>query len=550
MNFKKILKTPIFITGLILVLLFLLFNFFDSNKEENKNFEIVIRKDITEKVAASGQVTPLKKIDLQFETQGRVEQVKVNTGQEISLNDTLITLENKNTEFDVLSAQAAKKIAQANLDQVLSGATSEEIKVYKSSVKKAEADINNYQNSIKNAEISLENTKESSRANIRSSYEDALNTLSDSYIKAFNAYRVVEDLQRDYFQSNSQEGLKVKQNKNYFKKDLEDLDYYLSLAESENYSDIDTALKNFKNLLNQVKEELKNIRDVVEKPPYRDSVSSSDQTSLKNQQSYIITALSNVVDAQQDISSTKNTNQSNIDSAKTTLDSAKSSLESAEANLEYNQNKLNELKAKAQDYEINLYEGKLEQAIASLGQAQENYNKTILKSPCNGIVADLDIEEGEIAKSTDIVSSLICQNSYQIEAEIPEADIGKVDLKDKVSISLDAFPDKEFTGFVNEIDPAETTIQGVVYYKIKIVFNEFDSRIKPGMTTDIDIITNQKEDTLTIPQRLIIRKNDQEVVKVLEGEKTKEKVIQTGITNNQGEIEIISGLEEGDKIVR
>lgn len=550
MSFKKIIQKPTVKIGLALVLLFLGIYFIGPKKEKKQDFEVVTRKDLIEKVSASGQIVPLKDLDLQFEKQGRVDQVKVNIGQEIDTGETLISLEDNNSKFDLLSAQAAKKIAQANLNQILSGPTSEEIKVYESLVKQAEADLQKNQDTVKSEEIDLKNMQNSTKVDLQNSYEDALNTLLDTYSKGFNASKVMQELQRDYFQSSNQESLKIKNNTAKIINNLDESKNYLGLAENGDSSDIDEALEKFKNNFTNIKDSIKEIREITEKPPYRGDISTSDKTSLENQESYINTALSNIVNAQQEIISTKNTNKVSINAAEASLNSAQNSLLSAQANLEYNQNKLNELKATAEDYEINLYEGKLEQAEASLAQAQENYQKTILKSPCNGLVSDINIEEGEIAKTTNNVISLICQNAYQIEAEIPESDISKIDIKDEVIISLDAFPNQKFKGRVNEINPAATEIQGVIYYKIKIIFDNFNQSIKPGMTTDIEVVTEKKEDILTIPQRLLIRKNGQKILQVLIDDQIEERVVITGISNNQGEIEIISGVNEGDKIIR
>ena len=76
--------------------------------------------------------------------------------------------------------------------------------------------------------------------------------------------------------------------------------------------------------------------------------------------------------------------------------------------------------------------------------------------------------------------------------KIPETDIGKVAMGDAVSMTLDAFSGETFTGTVFYIDPAETILQGVVDYKVKVSFNKPDTRLKSGLTANLDIQTKHQ----------------------------------------------------------
>jgi len=551
MNIKSLIKKPRFkiVIALLSLAIIVFFNFF--KKDEVKQFIEVVRKDIIQKVSVTGQVIPLKNVDLQFQIQGKVDEIKVDAGFNVVRGDVLINLNRNELSLDVFSMEAAKDIAQANLTKILQGASNEEIQVYESTVRKAEVENQRHQIALANAEINLENVKKTAEQNIKNSYDDALNILSSAHIKIFNAYNVVDGIQRSYFTSNTQNGIIVKNNVEDIKGYLDQVASYLDTAEiTQKDEDIDITVSKTKGFLDLTSESLKIIREITEQAAYRTSISSTDKTSLDNQRSYINTILSSVVDAQQDIGSTKITNISNIDSAQASLDSTQEYLNIAIANLEYVQNQLNQVKAEPQQYDIDLYKAKLDQAEIALAQSKERLSRTILISPCDGIVSDVYIEEGEIARTTDIVTSLVCENTFQIEAEVPESDIDKISLGDETEISLDAFLDKNFFGVVSKIYPTETIIQGVIYYKIKVIFNDFNELIKSGMTTDLEIITQRKENVLVLPQRLITKKNQEKVVKVLFDDEIKEVVIETGISNDQGEIEIKFGLKEGDRIVK
>jgi len=127
--------------------------------------------------------------------------------------------------------------------------------------------------------------------------------------------------------------------------------------------------------------------------------------------------------------------------------------------------------------------------------------------------------------------------------------VGKVSQQDPTEITLDAFPDYKFLGKVIKIDPAETIIQGVVYYKVTVGFDEPDKRMKSGMTANVDIITETKENVLAVPQGAVLAKDGQKMVRILEGKDIKEVKVETGIRGSRGEIEILSGLKKGDRVI-
>ncbi|HRY91202.1 MAG TPA: hypothetical protein P5229_02570, partial [Candidatus Gracilibacteria bacterium] len=97
-------------------------------------------------------------------------------------------------------------------------------------------------------------------------------------------------------------------------------------------------------------------------------------------------------------------------------------------------------------------------------------------------------------------------------------------------------------------DPAETVIQGVVYYQIKTAFDLKDARLKSGMTTNLDIVTAQKDNVLIIPARAVKYEDSIRYVEVLVDGKPKKTTIKTGLESDQ-DVEVTSGLKEGDKII-
>ena len=147
---------------------------------------------------------------------------------------------------------------------------------------------------------------------------------------------------------------------------------------------------------------------------------------------------------------------------------------------------------------------------------------------------------------------------YEIKVDIAESDITKVKVGDKTVIELDAFgSDHPFSGAVTFIDPAQTVIKDVTYYKTTITFNtdSWSDQIKPGMTASITIAAAEKNNVLYIPQRAVkIRASTlgevpQKYVEVLAGGQKQEKNVEIGLRGDDGLVEIVSGLAEGEQVI-
>lgn len=527
------------------------YKYFSKSEELPYDWALVEKGSIVQKVSATGQIIPTKKIDLQFEIQGKIKDIKVEVGEKVKTGSVLAMLDTGELNTQVLEAEAARDVAKANLEKILAGVSEEEIRVYETAVENAEVSLDNTQISLRNAEQNLADVKIDAENDLDQAYEDALNTLDDSYLKIYNAFNVAGSIQRRYFAANDQEGIKVRENKEYkIEKPMVRAKSYLDIAKNDPTNEnVDTALSEMKDALDKTFEALAIIRNICEEPVYRNTVSATDKTSLDTQKSHINTALTNITDSEQTISSTKLTNEANINTAQSSLDSAQNAVKAAGGDFKSAQDKLTQIKAPPRQAEVDLGQAQLSQTEAVLSGAKQQLAKASLVASINGIITNIEKEEEEMAKLGECVISIISFIDFQIEVDIPEADIEEVSLQDPVKISLDAFPSHKFSGQVIKIDPAETIIQGVVYYKVTVGFDELDERIKSGMTANVDVITETKENVLTIPQRAVLIKNTQKIIRILEGEEIKEIKVETGVRGSEGEIEVLSGLKEGDRVI-
>ncbi|MCK9378993.1 MAG: efflux RND transporter periplasmic adaptor subunit [Candidatus Moranbacteria bacterium] len=192
-----------------------------------------------------------------------------------------------------------------------------------------------------------------------------------------------------------------------------------------------------------------------------------------------------------------------------------------------------------------------EKARAAVRTVANQMERTKIYAPFNGVVTAVDIEEGEVATVGMAVISVAGEGNMEIESNIPESDIAEVSPGQKAETTFDALSNEDiFEAEVMEIDPASTVIQGVVYYRTKMKLIESDDRIKIGMSLDADILTAKKENVLMIPERAIKTENGVKMVEILQSEnRTRKTEVKTGLKGDSGMIEIISGINEGDKVV-
>ncbi|MFY9462365.1 MAG: efflux RND transporter periplasmic adaptor subunit [Candidatus Sungiibacteriota bacterium] len=235
---------------------------------------------------------------------------------------------------------------------------------------------------------------------------------------------------------------------------------------------------------------------------------------------------------------TINTWRADISTARTNVNTAINNITSA------NQS------AETAEADITLQEAKIKEAEADIVYYRAGLAKTTLLAPINGVVTKQEAKNGEIVSADSPIVSLISAAQFEIEANVPEADIAKVKISNAAKVTLDAYgADVVFAAKVSKIDPAETIIDGVATYKTTFQFVKPDERIKSGMTANIDILTEERKGVLVIPQRAVSTKDGHKFVRIVEGETQREIGVETGLRGSDGNIEILNGLKEGDKVI-
>lgn len=220
----------------------------------------------------------------------------------------------------------------------------------------------------------------------------------------------------------------------------------------------------------------------------------------------------------------------------------------------------------------------MQSTAATVSEAQRNLGRTNIYAPMSGTISKLTAELGERVVGTQQMAGteilrVANLSNMEVEVDVNENDIVKVEVGDSTIVEVDAYLGKEFQGIVTEIsnsaDQALTTDQVTNFkVKVRIVKKSYEdlledkaenySPFRPGMTATVDIITNNKKDVIGVPISAIVIKNDTtasavgnekyEAVFIKNGEETKLRKVSTGIQDDSN-IQITEGLETGETVI-
>ena len=261
------------------------------------------------------------------------------------------------------------------------------------------------------------------------------------------------------------------------------------------------------------------------------------------------------------------------------LNTARANLSSAQSSLDYELNNYNRYKTlydkglvSADEFEtakLSYLKAKEQVTTAreSVQKAQTNLGYATITSPIDGVVLSKSVEEGQTVAASFNTPELftIAQDltDMRVIADIDEADIGGVQEGQRVTFTVDAFPDDLFEGQVTQVRQQATTESNVVTYEVVISAPNNDLKLKPGLTANVTIFTLEKNDVLAVPSKALrFMPNDAFIQKgqtiedveakskvwTLEGNVFKAHKVEIG-TNNGILTEIVSGIAEGTEIL-
>ena len=292
--------------------------------------------------------------------------------------------------------------------------------------------------------------------------------------------------------------------------------------------------------------------------------------------------------------------QASLQNVKANLNQAEASLTEAKASYQRNKQLFEKGIISKSDWDkaISSYEIALanresayygvKSASATVNEALDNLNRTTIYAPMAGTISKLDVELGERVVGTQQMAGteilrVANLSNMEVEVDVNENDIVKVTIGDSTLVEVDAYLKKQFEGVVTEISNSADGVLSadqVTNFKVKVRITEdsykdlvegkpaYYSPFRPGMTATVDIITDKRNNAINVPISAIASKTDTtstkrkskdlenliekpekfECVFIKNGDTAELRVVKTGIQDDSN-IEITSGLEEGDEVI-
>lgn len=263
---------------------------------------------------------------------------------------------------------------------------------------------------------------------------------------------------------------------------------------------------------------------------------------------------------------------SQLNTAKTQLATAQSQLNYQTANYKRYKTLFEKGLVAADDFDnakLSYTQAKEQVASAKeeVQRAQTNLGYATITSPIDGVVLSKSVEEGQTVAASFSTPELftIAQDltNMQVVADVDEADIGDVKEGERVTFTVDAYPDDTFEGEVKQVRQEATTTNNVVTYEVVISAPNADLKLKPGLTANVTIYTAERKGVLSVPSKALRFTPQKETVgkmKIVDAANAKNKVwtiegnsivahkVNIGMTDGTN-TQIVGGIAEGTKVI-
>jgi len=518
---KKFLKNKFLLTLILLLIIIFGWKIFFKKKETVQYQLAKVKKgEIVLTVSGSGQIETLDKVELSPKISGELESIFVKKDQKVKKGDLLFKLKTSS--------------AQDNI---------EDLKIA----------LNNNIFTLEKLEKLKSQTK-----------DDLKKAFKDGFILISNVY---EDL------LTMMEVLKTMAQESSYGSERKDLDYYhkvvgLSLGQYYSENEIKNNFERIKEIYDQRKKEYLSLSQFSSQEELKnffektyDFLIELSEFTRKNRDTILLYL--QYLDQEAVIPPIPlTTTQSQLSNLKNYTDS----LNQYKTNLFSTLQSIDRYQTSIENYEKDIVSQKLtlEQKERNLKRAEEDLEKYFIFAPFDGVIGQVnsDIKTGDNVSPSTLLATLLTKEKI---AKISLNEIETVSVKEgqKAILTFDALPDLKLVGRVIEIDTIGTISQGVVSYNVKIILEEDNEMIKPGMSVTAEIITQMKKDILVLPSQAVKSENDIYYVNLVEvPEEKKEEYLKNppsrmtikkqevsvGISNEK-DTEIVSGVKEGDLVV-
>ncbi|MDR3581842.1 MAG: efflux RND transporter periplasmic adaptor subunit [Candidatus Pacebacteria bacterium] len=503
---KKIIWTVAIVIALVGV-----FYYLGHRGGSKYQFVSVTRGTITEVVSVTGNTTPIKSLDLSFQAGGTIAAVYKEAGDSVNAGGTLVQLDTRSLQAQLAQAQAAVDAAQATLQNLQAGPTPQNIQVSQAALATANQTLANSYTGIPNAVTdAYAKATDAVRNQIGTVYNNP-DTNNPTLAFQVNNSQLVNDA--------NAERVKVGVELGAWQSEI------AALSPSLSTSTLYGALQKASAHISVIGAMLNTDANAIVSTS---NLSTVALTAYKTDITNAITEINGVTSA---------------------ITSIEQSIASENAAVAQAQAQLNVTLAGSTAEAIAAQQAQVEQMQANAQSIRVNIANATLASPINGVVTVQNAKVGQVAVAGQTVTSIITADNFEVDTYVPETDIGKIAIGNAVDMTFDAFQGETFPGKVFYIDPAATIQSGVVDYLVKISFVKPDSRIKSGLTANLDIKTQTDANALILPQFAIVQNASGTYVDVLQNGAETQIPVTLGIRDQDGNVEIANGVTEGEQVI-
>jgi HlyD family secretion protein len=547
----------------------------------------VTRGPIVASVSGSGSISAEQTLELPFQTSGSVTELLVNEGDAVSAGQVLARLDDRalrsrvataeanlasaRAEFaqaqqgsatpedlassqagvanaeaqlaqartgnvtagDIAQAEAQLRSAQARLDDLLDSPKPDELSSAQRSLAEAQAEVERLRAGLQETRDSLSIAKSNAEIQLRQATID-LETAQSEYSEAYWRYQNVRDKGREPAENAGQSN--------------PELSDYGNLSEQEAFKQAELKLQTAQENVRLAEVDLEDAR-------------MAESTGIAQAEQQLASAEAQLRDAETQLRVTEEgARPAEIAEAQASVDEARANLQklteggtpeevaAAQANVAQAQAELEKLTAPVAATDLEIRQASVAVAEQDLAQAQLDLEQATLRAPFAGIVSSIDIVTGSIVSANSAVLTLVDRSPLHVDLTLSENDVAQVALGQQVDLSLDALPGSQASGTVTYIAPSGDENNGVVTYKVRVSFPD-DPQVKVGMSANLKITTAEKEAVLLVPNSALLPAGSGKAVQQPNADgSVREVPVSTGLSDGVS-TEIISGLNEGDRVV-
>jgi multidrug efflux pump subunit AcrA (membrane-fusion protein) len=221
-----------------------------------------------------------------------------------------------------------------------------------------------------------------------------------------------------------------------------------------------------------------------------------------------------------------------------------------QATLDYQIAQANYAKATAgsTSQDLALLQNQMKLSQIQVDQARRNLSNATIVAPIDAVVSTVGGNPGDSVTSGTVMFNLIDLKTLRVDANVDETDMVKVAVGQPVSVTLDSLSGVSLPAKVTAIAPNSTVQSGVVTYLIQMTISRVDPRLRSGLTATANIVVQQKDDVLMVPNRAIKVTRNVRTVSVQGASAVEQREVAVGMSNDQF-TEITAGLNEGERVI-